>query len=132
MVDTGRSAASDDIEQEDLPKQTVTLLARIVPRAFGIAVGSVGALVLFVATVALVVKGGEVVGPHLGLIGQYLPGYSVSLPGAVIGAGYAFVLGFAAGWTFARVRNAALGAYLRLVYTRAEHHVASDLLDRLS
>lgn len=110
----------------------MVFLARIVPRAFGVAVGSVAALGLLVATLVLVVKGGEVVGPHLGLVGQYVPGYSVTWPGAVVGAAYAFVLGFGFGWAFAVLRNAAVHTYMRFVYTRAEHHVASDLLDRLS
>ena len=33
----------------------------------------------------LLIKGGPVIGPHLGLIGNYLPGYTVSWQGAFVG-----------------------------------------------
>ena len=69
--------------------------------AFGIAVGSVAGLLVFLATVWLVVKGGDVVGPNLSLLGQYSLGYAVTVKGAFIGFGYASVWGFLSGWLFA-------------------------------
>ena len=54
-------------------------------QGWGLALGFVTALGLFVATVWLVVRGGPVVGPHLGLLSVYLPGYSVTWTGAFIG-----------------------------------------------
>ncbi len=50
-----------------------------------------------VATLALVIKGGEDVGTHLGLLSNFFPGYEVSVGGACIGFVYAFVLGYALG-----------------------------------
>jgi len=79
--------------------------------AFGVAVGAVVGLVLMVATLVLVVRGGDVVGPHLGLLSQYFPGYSVTLGGSFLGLGYGFAAGFGAGWVFALVRNATLFVY---------------------
>jgi chromate transport protein ChrA len=90
------------------------------------------AAALFLATATLVVRGGEVVGPHLSLLSNYLPGYSVSWGGAVIGVLYGLVLGFLAGFVFAVLRNVAVALYLRFVWTRFQHHVANDLLDRMS
>jgi hypothetical protein len=45
------------------------------------------------------------VGAHLGLIGVYFPGYSVSWVGACVGFVYAFVAGYAVGRTVATVYN---------------------------
>lgn len=85
-----------------LPTQS---LARLNARAWGVAFGLVCALGLLVATWALVLKGGPVVGPHLGLLGIFLPGYSVTWTGGVIGFVYAFVIGYALGRLVGAVYN---------------------------
>jgi hypothetical protein len=61
---------------------------------------------LFLATNILLLKGGRVVGPHLALLGAYLPGYRVTFAGSLIGLGYGLILGFGAGWLMGRVYNA--------------------------
>ena len=61
---------------------------------------------LFIATVFLVIKGGATVGPHLSLLGSYLPGYSVTWGGAFIGFVYLFVIGYAIGRLIGGVYNA--------------------------
>lgn len=60
---------------------------------------------LFVATAWLLIKGGENVGATLGLLGNYLPGYAVTWPGAFLGLAYGTAIGGAAGWLLARVYN---------------------------
>jgi hypothetical protein len=60
---------------------------------------------LFVATAWLLVKGGENVGATLGLLGNYLPGYAVTWPGAILGLVYGAAIGGAMGWLLARVYN---------------------------
>lgn len=60
---------------------------------------------LFVATAWLLVKGGENVGATLGLLGNYLPGYGVTWPGAIVGLLYGAAIGGAAGWSLARIYN---------------------------
>ena len=50
-------------------------------------------------------RGGQHVGKHLGLLSVYLPGYSVTWPGAFIGAAYMFFLGYGAGRTIATIYN---------------------------
>lgn len=72
-------------------------LERVSARAWGVAVGSILGGGLFLATLVLVIKGGEDVGQHLGLLSNVLPGYDVTLAGAFIGFVYAFVLGYAGG-----------------------------------
>jgi hypothetical protein len=49
-------------------------LLKLNARAWGIAVGLLLGLGIFLATAFLLIKGGPNIGPHLGLIGQYLPG----------------------------------------------------------
>ena len=81
----------------NLPADSQPVLARLHARAWGIAVGSMLGLTLFVATIILVMKGGDAVGPHLALLAVFLPGYTVSFAGACIGFVYLFVIGYAFG-----------------------------------
>ena len=74
-------------------------------RAFGLGLGLLGALAIFGATNWLVLKGGDPVGPHLRLLGQYFIGYRVTFAGSLIGAAYGFILGAAAGGLVAWVYN---------------------------
>jgi hypothetical protein len=83
-----------------------TTLMRINARAWGIAFGLLFGLGLFLATNLLVLRGGEVVGPHLGLLGVYLPGYRVSFVGSLIGFIYLFVIGYGFGRLVGSVYNA--------------------------
>jgi hypothetical protein len=84
-------------------------LLRINARAWGIAFGLMMGLSLFVATNVLVLKGGHVVGPHLALLGAYLPGYSVTLGGSFIGFVYLFVIGYGFGRLIGEVYNRVAG-----------------------
>jgi hypothetical protein len=85
-------------------------LARAVLRlnggVLGLASGAASGLALFVATNWLVVKGGDPVGPHLSLLGQFFIGYSVTFAGSFIGLAYGFATGFLLGWLLAWVYNA--------------------------
>jgi hypothetical protein len=86
--------------------EELNTLLRLNARAWGIAIGLLFGLGIFVATSLLLIKGGATVGPHLALIGQYLPGYRVSWGGALIGFVYLFVIGYAAGRIIGGVYNA--------------------------
>jgi len=83
-----------------------TFSLRLNARAWGIALGLLFGLGLFVATIVLVLQGGPAVGRHLGLLSAFFPGYRVTLAGSFIGFVYAFVLGYGVGWTIGRVYNA--------------------------
>ena len=80
-------------------------VARLRAGILAIVFGMVGGAGLFVATAWLLIKGGESVGATLGLLGNYLPGYAVTWPGAVVGLLYGVGIGAAMGWTLARVYN---------------------------
>ena len=110
-------------------------LARVFPKldrmAFGLSVGMAAGSLLFLTTLALVLKGGEVVGPHLGLLTQYFPGYRVSPSGGVLGLAYGFVAGFVGGWGFALLRNAAMFLYMAIVRRQAELQLMRRFLEYL-
>jgi hypothetical protein len=80
-------------------------LLRLNARAWGIGMGLLLAVGLFLATNVLVMRGGENVGQHLGLLSIYLPGYSVSFVGSLIGFVYAFVGGYGLGRIIGAVYN---------------------------
>ena len=74
----------------------------------GIAAGILAGLLIFVATLWLVIKGGPEVGPHLMLLSNYFPGYRVTLVGSFIGLIYGFITGFVAGSIIGWVYNSIL------------------------
>jgi protoporphyrinogen oxidase len=110
-------------------KVLVQTFARLDKLAFGIAVGSVAGLLVFLATVWRVVKDGDVVSSNLSLLGQYFLGYTVTVKGAFIGLGYALVWGFLFGWLFAYLRNLFLALYVYRVKKRAGLLSLRDFLD---
>jgi len=80
-------------------------IRRLNARAWGITVGLLLGLGLFIATNVLVLKGGPFVGQHLGLLRAYFPGYSVTFAGSLIGFVYAFVIGYGLGRVVGGVYN---------------------------
>lgn len=92
--------------------------ARMDIPGLAVAMGSIFALVLFFATTALVIKGGEVVGPHLSLLGIYLPGYEVSWLGGLIGAAYFWLIGAVLGFSIAFLWNMTHYLYIALMVVR--------------
>ena len=103
------SRRSEESEERLLARAILELNGNIL----GIVLGIVAAIVLFLATNWLVIKGGERVGPHLGLLGQFLIGYSVSFVGSLIGMVYAFAGGYVAGRIVAGVYNRMVGLRYR-------------------
>ena len=97
MTEPQRTIAEDEVR--------ITLL-KLNARAWGIALGLLFGCGLFLATIVLVIRGGPNVGPHLGLLGLFLPSYSVSAAGAFVGFAYVFVIGFVLGWLIGSVYNA--------------------------
>ena|SRR5713226_3217753 len=94
---------------DDQDRQVAQTLLRLNARAWGIATGLLLGGGLFVATNVLVIKGGPTVGPHLGLLSIYFPGYRVTFLGSFVGFVYAFVLGYALGRLVGAVYNRMLG-----------------------
>ncbi|MGH7616524.1 MAG: hypothetical protein ACREPM_04790 [Gemmatimonadaceae bacterium] len=78
-------------------------------RAWGIAIGLLLGIGLFAATNVLVLKGGAEIGPHLKLLGEFLPGYRVTFAGSLIGFVYLFVIGYGVGRIIGTVYNRLVG-----------------------
>ena len=112
-------------------KALAQAFARVDKLAFASAVGFVSGLLFFMATIWLIIKGGEVVGPHLKLLGQYFVGYTVTVRGAFIAFGYSFFWGFLFGWLFAYLRNLFLALYIYRVKKKTELLSLKDFFDYL-
>jgi ABC-type dipeptide/oligopeptide/nickel transport system permease subunit len=98
-------------------------------RALGVAAAFASAVLVFALTLVHMLRTDD---PYpLTLLSQYLYGYSISLEGALIGAFWAGVAGFVAGWFFAFCRNFALGVSTFIVRTRAELSQTRDFLDHI-
>lgn len=115
---------------EALPRSARLAFAPLHKRALGTAVGVVaGGGVLLLTLVHVVLRPEP--GITLSLLGQYFQGYAVSLPGAAVGAGWGFVVGFVAGWFAAFCRNLVLAVLLLYGRTRAELTATRDFLDHI-
>jgi hypothetical protein len=60
--------------------------------SFGLALGSISALGLFITTNWLVIQGTADESVHARLLENYLPGYSVSFPGSLVGGLIIFIM----------------------------------------
>jgi hypothetical protein len=124
-----RSRTGEESAHGRTDRLIVAAFARIDAVALGCAFGLVAGLVLFTATMALVVKGGDPVGPRLALLAQYLVGYTVTPLGSLVGLAYGAVVGFGAGWLLASLRNFCLALYLHVVRVRSQLSSIHDVLD---
>jgi hypothetical protein len=94
---------------QDTDSDLTAAILRLNGRAWGIAFGALLGLGLFFATNILVVKGGPNVGQHLQLLSVFMPGYSVTFLGSLVGFVYAFVGGYAIGRLLGLVYNRLVG-----------------------
>jgi hypothetical protein len=95
--------------------------ARIDAVALGAALGVLLAALLWLATVYLLIKGappGQHIGPHLGLLSNYLPGYSVTWPGSLFGFFHGAWIGFVVGAFLAAAWNLPHHIWLMLIVRR--------------
>lgn len=119
-----------DMESHDMPR-TPSLsrrerviraaFARLDVKAMAAALGVVGGLTLAAATALLLIKGapeGVAVGSHLELLSNFLPGYSVSWSGALLGLAYGFVIGGLVGGGVAVLWNISHYVYIMIMAVR--------------
>lgn len=121
MKEAARTSTADRV--------IIEAFARLDRTALGVAVGTLAGLLVFLATIFLLIKGGEVVGPNLALLAQFFFGYTVSIPGAFVGLFYGFVFGFVVGWLIGLLRNSLVSAYLIALRTRANLTSSLDSID---
>ena len=94
--------SSDEQRAADLPAIRVIRLEAVIQ---GLVLGLMTGAGIMLATLVLVVRGGPVVGPHLALLAQFLPGYHVSVIGSVIGLAWGAVYGFVVGYLVSTLYN---------------------------
>ena len=112
---------SGSLNRQDSSADLLSLtFAHLDARAFGIACGTVVGSVIFLATVILLLRNQQPVGPNLDLLGQYLLGYHVTWTGSVIGGLYGLLIGFTGGYAAAAIRNLLASLYLFLLRRRIE------------
>jgi len=119
----------DETEVSESESVLMKTFGRIDKLGLATAVGSVSGLLIFVATLFLVIKGGENVGSNLQLLNQYFIGYTVSMKGAFIGMAFGFLWGFLSGWFIAYIRNLFIGFFIYRVKRRLEMLSFQDFLD---
>lgn len=98
-----------------LSHMVVSIQAGVLAFVFAV----IGGLGLFLVTAWLLVRGGDHVGAHLNLLGQYLIGYSVTWKGSLIGLVYGTVIGAVLGWAIGELYNLIAQARQRSAKKRA-------------
>ena len=128
-VDQIEKSIIEDVAADPLPRSASYLFAPVDKRAFGVALGVAGAMIVAGVTIVDLL----VPTPWNGieLLNNYFAGYSLSWTGALIGAGWGFAVGFCAGWLLAFTRNLTLALSLFALRSRAELDEVSDFLDHI-
>ena len=122
-------AAAEQIEEDMvLAEILAAAFARLDPVALGLAAGIVCGVGLFFATAVLLLKGGDVVGPRLALLGHYLLGYGITWKGALVGLIEATAVGYVVGCVCAWLHNGLVSGYIFLIRRAAEARQRRDIL----
>ena len=117
------------MNQPSLKDQTLlsAIFAKMDVLAMAVAMGVLFGIALFLATAILLlqeVPAGYPVGQHLSDLQSYLPGYSVSWAGSIIGLFEGFVIGAIAGFFLALLWN--LAHYVSLASILIKSAVFAD------
>ena len=126
----------EEIQHQGKEKPADTLKERIThsfprldPVALGFSLGATAGLLIFAATVLLVIHGGVTVGPHLALLSNFVPGFTVTFGGSVVGMLGLFIFGFFFGSIFAYLRNLAVFIGARVLHRDIELYHLRRLFD---
>ncbi len=115
--------------EKELERAVVLAFAPLHKRSFGVAVGSACALIVAAVTLIAILHAPQETG--LGLLGAYFRGYDVSWAGLFIGAAWAGLAGFVAGWFMAFARNFVLASWILYFRVRANLAQTRDFLDHI-
>ena len=126
-----KEAPADDMAGvEQAVKAGLSLVLEKFDRvATGAAAGVLIGAALFLATLFLVIKGGSHPGQNLQLLGQYFPGYKVSVSGSFLGLLYGGMSGFVFGYLFAMLTNLISFMTVRLIQRRAKQASMWNVLE---
>ena len=126
---------TQSVESEELLQVMDKVLDQTVPKldpmALGLSLGIVAGVGLLLATLFLLLRGGDVQGNTLSLLAQLYPGYTVTAVGSLVGLGYGFFTGFTLGWGYAFLRNAATALYLVSLHRSAQQSVMRQFFEHI-
>ena len=125
---SGDRATPDRVAEETITELIGDAFARYDAVALGAAAGTVAGLGLFFATIALLVQGGDTIGPTLSLLGNYFVGFEATWFGAFVGLVEAGMGGFGAGFVLAKLINFVIAAEEQSILRGIETQ-AVDLLE---
>lgn len=126
----GVTSFAEAQQGDQLPEDVVLAFLPLHKRAFGLAVGMASALsVAGITALHILIRPQPAI--DLSPLAEYFYGYSVSWPGMFVGAFWAFLSGFVAGWFCAFCRNLVLATQLFIGRTRAELAATRDFLDHI-
>ena len=91
------------VDQSELMLERAVL--RLNANILGLVLGIIAGLLIFVTTNFLIFKGGPVVGPHLALLRNFFPYYSVTFLGSLVGFFWGLLFGYIAGFVTASLYN---------------------------
>jgi hypothetical protein len=115
------------------PPVEVILARSVAPmhkRVLGVAVGITAAALVWLLTMFHVVAQPRA-GLPIELLAEVFYGFQVTGRGALVGAWWAFVAGFVAGWFAAFLRNLWMAIWLTSVRIRADLRQTGDFLDQI-
>jgi hypothetical protein len=92
-------------ENEELSRVVIRIQAGVL----AVVCALIGGIGLFGMTVWLLIRGGESVGMHLQLLGNYFIGYTVTWTGSLIGFVYGALFGGLVGWIIGKIYNSVAG-----------------------
>ena len=101
------------------------------PTAFGLSVGIVVGVLLFLATWLILLQDSVSIQSSLALLNQFFPGYAVTARGSFVGLAYGLLTGFVTGWSFAFLRNAATAVYMSSILRSAQEGALQQFFDHM-
>jgi len=97
------------VKNENENEELSRVVIRIQAGVLAVVCAMIGGIRLFGMTAWLLIKGGESVGMHLQLLGNYFIGYRVTWTGSLIGFLYGALFGGLIGWIIGKVYNTVAG-----------------------
>jgi len=91
--------------RDDYDREVRRAVARLKAGILGLVFGLIFGIGLFAMTAILLIESGPNMGYHLGLLGNYFIGYTVTWKGAFIGFFWAFAVGVVIGWSIGIIYN---------------------------
>ena len=105
------------------------MFPRLDPVALGLSFGITAGIMIFAATLFLVIRDGAEAGPNLALLSNFVPGFTVTFQGAMVGLLSLFVLGFFLGALLAYLRNLTVLISARVIHRDIELYHLRRLFD---